>query len=85
MIHFVDVAFLLAFTHYDIQRQVLVFCRVFLDYKTVECLEIYEPTSTQKYFSSIVKRLVKTGFKIPSYQKSLLTQSKVFQYIIYFA
>lgn len=31
MIHFVDAAFLLAFIQYDIQRQVLVFCRVYLE------------------------------------------------------
>lgn len=53
-------------------------CSVFRDYKSVECLEIYDLISTQKYFSSVVKRLVKSGFKIPSYQKSLLMQSKPF-------
>lgn len=53
-------------------------CSVFRDYKIVECLEIYELISTQKYFSSVVKRLVKSGFKIPCYQKSLLMQSKPF-------
>lgn len=78
MICFVDAAFLLAFTQHDIQRQVLVFCRVFLEIISVECLEIYELISTQKYFGSVVKKFVKTGFKIPSYQKSLLMQNKAF-------
>lgn len=31
MIHFVDEAFLLTFTQYDIWKQVLVFCRLFLE------------------------------------------------------
>lgn len=75
MIHFVDAAFLSAFTEYDIKgTSVCVLQSVFRDYKTLECPETYELTSTQKYFTSVVK----IGFKIPSYQKFLLTQSKVF-------